>query len=75
MNGMTVRAIRNHYRLGQASFAKRIGVKQPTLSAVECGMRPVSRNVKVRIAQEFPITDEVIASIQRTQTLSKLEDL
>lgn len=73
MDGIAVRAIRLHYGLDQGTFAKRLRTRQQTISAIECGNRPVSANLRVRIAQEFPLTDEVIEAIQRARTLKKLE--
>lgn len=72
MTGLTVRAIRLHYGLSREEFAERLGVSRSTIEAVENGRRKVSTNLRIKIAQTFDLTDDVIAAIERAHKAEKV---
>jgi DNA-binding XRE family transcriptional regulator len=72
VNNLTVRAIRLYHGLSQEAFAERLGVSKSTIAAIETGRRRVTKNVQIKIAQKFELTDDLIQAIQRTQEASKL---
>lgn len=72
MTGLTVRAIRLYYGLTQREFAKLLGVSYSTIGAIESGRRKVTKNMRIKIAQTFDLTDEVIAAIERAHKVVKL---
>ena len=53
-----IRQIRKHYNLNQEDFGKRIGAKQSTVTAYECGNRVPMDVTITSICREFGVNEE-----------------
>ncbi|RAI96870.1 helix-turn-helix protein [Paenibacillus pabuli] len=72
MDAQSVRAIRISRNMRQTDFAEALSVSRSCIAAVEGGHRPVSYNLRIRIAQVFGTGDDVITAIQRAKDSDKL---
>lgn len=53
-----IKQIRKHYNLNQEDFGKRIGAKQSTVTAYECGNRVPMDVTITSICREFGVNEE-----------------
>lgn len=73
MDGLAILALRQKERLSQTDFAQKLGISQSLISMVECGKKPVSAKIRIRIAQIFGLDDaETIEAIRRGKQSDKL---
>lgn len=72
MSGEDVRAIRISRNMTQTEFAAYLRVSRSTIGIVESGHRPVSDNLRIRIAQTFGCGEDVIEAIARAKNSAKL---
>lgn len=59
MNSKTFKALRIKEGYSQADFATLLGVSESTVAAIETNRRPMSAKVKVRLAQQYELNDEM----------------
>lgn len=69
MNGKTLRNLRLYHGLTQESLSNVIGVSRAYLSLIEHGKKPVSDRVKMKVAQHFKVTDELIQAMENVEKL------
>ncbi|MFD1955830.1 helix-turn-helix transcriptional regulator [Paenibacillus thailandensis] len=72
MSGDAVRAIRISKNMSQSEFAAALKVSRSLIEAVENERRAVSHNLRIRIAQTFDVTDEMLELIRRAKDSGKL---
>ncbi|MGC6589841.1 helix-turn-helix transcriptional regulator [Paenibacillus sp. Dod16] len=72
MNAETVKAIRLSKDMSQQDFADALRVSRQCITAVECGYRAVSSNLRIKIAQTFGTGPDVMEAIERAKESSKL---
>jgi transcriptional regulator with XRE-family HTH domain len=72
MDAIAVRAIRLQCGETQAEFAARLGVSRSLVAAVECELRAVSLQLRIKIAQLVGVGDEVIEAIDRARYSNRL---
>lgn len=72
MDAQSVKAIRISQSMNQVEFAEALSVSRSCIAAVEGGYRPVSSNLRIRIAQKFGTGDDVLTAIQRAKDSNKL---
>ena len=67
MGGDAVRAIRISRSMSQADYASSLGVSRSLIEAVENGRRPVSRHLRIKIAQVFGTGEDTLQAIERAK--------
>ncbi|MCM3497669.1 MULTISPECIES: helix-turn-helix transcriptional regulator [Paenibacillus] len=72
MNAGTVKAIRLSQNMSQQDFADALRVSRQCITAVECGYRAVSSNLRIRIAQTFGTGPDIVEAIERAKESEKL---
>lgn len=68
INPKMFRMIRVFYGLTQQEFADLIGCSVSLVSKIEKEQRSLTYEVRARVRELFPLTDEVIARISTLQT-------
>lgn len=74
MEGFVVKALRMNLGLSQSEFANEIGVTQQAISAIEKGVRPVTKRIENRIIYRFNIKKEEIETIRKFMNLRRSDD-
>lgn len=72
MDGIGVKGIRLAFGLSQIQFSEKLGLSQGFISDVENGRRPVSQELRIRIAQVFGTGEDVMQAIARAKESEKL---
>ncbi|RED32417.1 helix-turn-helix domain-containing protein [Paenibacillus sp. VMFN-D1] len=72
MNAGTVKAIRLSKNMSQQEFADALHVSRQCITAVECGYRAVSSNLRIRIAQKFGTGPDIVEAIERAKQSENL---
>lgn len=71
MSGKDVRAIRLSLGLTQVQFADKLRFSSSMICDVEKGRRAVSDKLRIKIAQTFGVTDELIEAIRLAKDSDK----
>ncbi|MNW01071.1 hypothetical protein D3C71_1966550 [compost metagenome] len=56
----------------QAAFAEAIGVSKSCIASAECGYRNVSDTLRVKVAQRFGMSEEVVKAVKDARTSAEL---
>lgn len=72
MDREALRAIRIFNDMTQSQFAEALGVSHSCIAAAESGYRNVSDNLRVRVAQRFGMSDEVVRAVKDARTSTQL---
>lgn len=72
MNADTIKAIRLSKDMSQQEFADALRVSRQCITAVECGYRAVSSNLRIKVAQTFGVGEDIIQAIERAKDSDKL---
>ncbi|MBP1913253.1 transcriptional regulator with XRE-family HTH domain [Lederbergia galactosidilyticus] len=70
MNVETFKAIRLYLEKNQQEFAEFLGVANSTVAGIEAGNRPISDQVRARVARKFSVDAEFLEFMERNKKLS-----
>jgi transcriptional regulator with XRE-family HTH domain len=69
MTRETFRLIRLYSGKSQREFADFIGVSNATIGYIETGRRPITPNIKAKLAAKFDLTDHFFVYIEKYRKL------
>lgn len=67
-----MRAIRLYNGLSQRAMAQKLGISASYLCDIEAGRKRVTRDLRMRVAMMFDVTDEMLEAIRRAKASDKL---
>lgn len=72
MTNETFKLIRLYTGLSQQGFAEKINVGKATVSMIEGGKRPITDNVKSKLASHFDLTDDFFVYLEKMKSISHI---
>jgi transcriptional regulator with XRE-family HTH domain len=72
MDREALRAIRIFHGMTQSQFAEALGISKSCVASVESGYRNVSDNLRVRVAQRFGMSEDVVRAVKDARASADL---
>ncbi|MBY3623619.1 helix-turn-helix transcriptional regulator [Acinetobacter sp. CUI P1] len=72
MDREALRAIRIYHGMTQSQLAEALGISKSCVASAESGYRSVSDNLRVRVAQKFGMSEEVVRAVKDARTSADL---
>ncbi|KGE20804.1 helix-turn-helix transcriptional regulator [Paenibacillus wynnii] len=72
MDREALRAIRIYHGMTQLQFSAALNVSKSCIASAESGYRNVSDNLRVRVAQRFGMSEEVVKAVKDARTSANI---